>query len=435
MLGVFEDNGLMAIAYYFSSLFRYIIYKQFKFFPHLILFGPPHKGKSTLAWSLSYMFGEARRFLNLSNFTSPGFSGRGQQIRNGIMWCDEFLNELDLWVHELLKGAYDGSGREKRTFKSNKSTQYLAIYIALVIYGQDLPNRDIALLTRCITLMFNYKGTKVKEDNLIALQELEKTGQLSGLTSDLQKYRSEVQQHFNQAFDKAKGEVRKKLMESSIVSSRILQNHVIPLTVVRLIEQSEELPTYKGKKFSDALIDFIITLIHRQSVSVIRQDEVAGFWRTFLFLHSQKMLKHDKDFIIEDKKQIRVLIKDTRSNTELKQFEGGKKILFLRFTRSIPMYKERTRKEGEVPFKDEQLKHYLSTSDAFLGKMRNKKFEGNRVNVSCYAFDMELLEFDLPLSKEVVELADSYVDMEQPCDFCERPLKDCNCLEPDKDDK
>ncbi|WP_460444375.1 hypothetical protein, partial [Amycolatopsis magusensis] len=69
----YGDNGIFGMCFYITSLFRDKIYSRFKFFPHLFLFGPPGTGKSTMAWSISYMFGLERKPFMLNAGTSVGF--------------------------------------------------------------------------------------------------------------------------------------------------------------------------------------------------------------------------------------------------------------------------------------------------------------------------------------------------------------------------
>lgn len=435
VLSVFGENGLMAIAYYLSALYRDIIFSKFNFFPHLDFFGPPQRGKSALAWTLSYMFGQARQPLDLSDFTAAGFNSRGQQIRNGIMWCDEYQNDIDMWKMKRLRGAYDNTGKEKRTLRSNKSTENQNGYCAILITGQDLPTREIALLTRCITLVFNYQRTDEGDKKLTALRALEKTGMFAGITSYLQKYRQQIEDEFAIQFDEIKGIIQSRLINSSIVSARLINNHVIPLTTFAILAKHESFPMYGEKTFFEALVEFTAQIIHRQATAIIKQDEVGGFWNFFNYFKSDNRIRHDKDFLVEKKGKVRIKIQGTRADTELKVFEAPKKLLFLRFTRIHPMYEEQMGKQGRKRFDEATLKYYLATSQAFIGELRAKKFEKNKATASCYVFDVEKLGFDIELSIEATQIEDPPLEAwrEEICEDCNKKKKDCNCLEKDED--
>ncbi len=67
-----NDNGVLLVLYFLSSVFRDTVYENLRFFPILFGFGPKGSGKSRTAWSLSHLFGKPLKQINLSLGTSVG---------------------------------------------------------------------------------------------------------------------------------------------------------------------------------------------------------------------------------------------------------------------------------------------------------------------------------------------------------------------------
>ena len=431
-LGVYGDNGLIGLSWYLSILYSDIIHPKFNGFPLLNAFGPPQKGKSTMGWSLSYLFGLARKPLELTNNTRAGFDGRGQQVRNGLFWCDEYDNTLEDWKIKQLMGAFDRSGRDKRSVKSSKSTISDNVLSAIYLSGQDLPLKNIALLTRCITLNFNHKRSEKSDKALAELRGIEKTGQLTYITSMLQQYRSDIDKDFDITFSDIKSQVLSSLYRPAKVSSRVLQNHVLLLTVVKiLLEKGIEFGIYNGKPYYEALFDFVVQLIEKQANTISSQDEVSEWWQTFNFFIEDGYLRHDQDFIVDEVSSLS--IKVDRGKTEKVSWpDKKKKILFLRFVRSHPKYMEYMSRLKKVGFELESLKYYLSLSDAYIGELRGKKFFKSTKVYTCVAFDVDQLNFDLPLTIAVTsndpDGLTNYNSATGICPACDQDiLTKCNC--------
>jgi len=66
----YGNNGAIGIAFYIAALFRDVIYNEFKEFPLLSLFGQKGSGKSTMAKSLMYMYGNPQNAISLENASS-----------------------------------------------------------------------------------------------------------------------------------------------------------------------------------------------------------------------------------------------------------------------------------------------------------------------------------------------------------------------------
>jgi DNA primase len=393
MRSVHGENGIIAMAFYMAAMYRDIIYSKFEFFPHLNLFGPPGTGKSFLGWSMSYLFGKARRPFNLHDGTDVGFFRRMAQCRNGLAWYDEYSNAIHPRRAQGLKNAYDGAGREKGVASTDNRTITTQVNSALIISGQDQPTQDIALFTRCISL--NFRDTMRGEDaerRATELRTLEQAGIGSKLTSELLKYRKEVEENFDFFYDDARRELA-NLVKDREVLDRLVNNYAIPLAVTFLLSQKITL----GFKLSD-LVDALYKNLLMQSESISKEDDLAIFWDIFQYYHEKGDLKHNHDFIVQEATSITIknpLGKNT--DTQEQQFEEKKKVFFLRFTKMYRYYNEQMKKEGRNNvLGQEAVKYYLRGHPGYLGELRAKKFNGN--THPCYAFDMARISFDLPLS-------------------------------------
>ena len=413
-LSVYGDNGVMGIAFYLASNFRDLIYREFDFFPLLNFFGPPQRGKSTMAWSIQYMYGaKARQPIPLSNTTVPGAARRLTQYRNVPVWFDEYKNEIDGKLIELLKGMYDGVGRTTGTMTSTKGTKRMPVYTPAIISGQDLPTADAALLTRCITLHFNFQRTEEGDRRLKELRDLERSGILTQITGQLQKYRDLIERKFAETFER----VRQRMAEKASIKgleSRVLNNHCIPLTVVELLNKEFTFATHREKPFLEALEDITVNLMATQTSTIIAEDDVAGWWNTIEYLITEKSLRDDVDFIIEEATSLSLVAKAetlngsyTRKQHKLIKLPPGSKVMYLRFTRSHPLYQKEKVKRHEKAFPLATIKSYLRQSPSFLGYMKSKYFEDNQSRPSCYVFLMDSnFPFDRPLTDVVLATTD-----------------------------
>lgn len=401
MTRVHGPNGMIAVAWYLAAVYRDIIYSKFEFFPHLNLFGPPGTGKSFLGWSISYLFGKARRPFNLHEGTEVGFFRRMAQARNSIAWYDEYNNDINPKRAQGLKNAYDGAGREKGVASSDNRTVTTQVNSALIISGQTQPTQDIALFTRTISLNFRETSrTPEAERAATELRTIEQTGCLSQITAMLQRYRGVVEADFDQCYD----DIRRQLAQACKaknrdVLDRLYNNYSIPMAVALALKQ--HLPCSFGiMELYDAMLNNLLL----QADSISQEDDLAIWWQILEYYVEKKELVHNQDLIVQETTNVTVRdpMGKATDTMELK-FGEKRKVLFLRFTKVYRFYSEQLKREGKSgALNQEAVKYYLRSSTAFLGEVRAKKFNGE--TKACYAFDMGKLAFDLAISSHVDEI-------------------------------
>lgn len=201
---VHGSNGRIGLLYYLSALYRDIVFERLRFFPHLYLFGQPQSGKTTMALSILYLFGQIRTAFALGTGTMVGFYKHFAEFRNAIVWFDEYKNSIDYQRVQSLKTAYDGNGHTKSDNTADNRNKSIPIYSGSIISGQDLPTADPALFTRCILL--SYGKTEYSIEDKKALNDFHALGeslQIAHLTAQMVTHREIVialSSHINLVF-------------------------------------------------------------------------------------------------------------------------------------------------------------------------------------------------------------------------------------------
>jgi DNA primase len=387
---VHGENGMIGIAWYLAAIFRDIIQDKFQGFPILNLFGPPQTGKSYMARSLVAMTGKNHNPIHCVQSTEVAFFRAIAKVRNGIAWYDEYSNKIKHSRVEAFKNFWDGTGREKGKATTDNRTTKTAVNSACLLTGQEQPVQDNALFTRCITLNFHEKQRSEEKKKVgDQLKAVEATGALTQITGMLHQYRQFVIDHFDHHYDEVRAFIKQALGSDFDTTDRILNNHIIPCTMVSLFLQKMEF----GFKLAN-LLDFTIKKIIEHTNATNEEDEISTWWNIFEFMIREQELREGEDFIIQSTTQITRKVGASGKQTEKVDFEDPEKILFVRIKAPYRFYKLRVKQEGGAPLNQGAIKHYLVHSPAFVGDIRAKKFNGQ--SYTCLAFLMKYLPFDLP---------------------------------------
>lgn len=409
MVEVHAENGMMGVAWYCAALFRDIIFESFSCFPHLNLFGPPGSGKSFMAWSLMALFGKGEVFnpYHLPTGTIVGLNRQLAQVRNAIVWADEYSNDIDFSKVELLKTAYDGGGRVKGIASSDNRTVTTKVNSALMITGQQQPTQDAALFQRCISLNFDSVENRDNEKKKTAdrLKEIESSGQLTCITQEIQKHRTIIQEKFYQEYDRLRSVFAATLKDDGFGSSdRILKNYLSPLAIVNLLSKCDGLHFgFDLWKFQES----ILQSMKNQMENMFAEDEVNIFWQIFSYSVSKGLFLHRIDYLIEERAEEKIMDPNTRDKKDSKEirFNPTRKLLYVNFTKVHPEYlqvHQKTRGKNGLQLK--ALQHYLKNSNSFLGEKKSKWMGSTSKYV--WVFDFEMTGVDIPDPNEVENIAD-----------------------------
>ena len=396
---VHKDNGRIAMAWYITELFRDFIYQQFKFFPLIFFFGPPGTGKSQLGWSVRAMsFAGLVKPFNLNTGTAVAFHREFAHFKNIPAWCDEYDNAIAFERIQGLKAAYDGVGHKKSVKDSDKRTKATQVNRGIMISGQQLPIADNALFKRVILLQFNQTEFNEEEKKLYSQLQAMEEGGLVHITAGFTHFRKMMEAEYMKEFDIVITDMMKAAAEMQFdPEDRILRNSAIALTTIKVLQTkiAELLPyTYEDLK------KVMMVNMKSQMSLISNANETNTFWDTVMFLSQDRRgqnngttiyaINEGDDFAFEAKKTVKVII---NREEMMKELPKTTELLFIRFTKIIPLYREAFRKQNAnnaAPMDKGSLIHYLTHSKPFVGLLSNYQFNG--VRTSCYAFDYELLK-------------------------------------------
>lgn len=381
---VYGNNAMVAIPFYVAAIFRDIVYRRLNFFPILNLFGSPGSGKSTLAYSLMSLFGETQDPYMLSGAGTPkAFMRKFSQLRNAMVWLDEYRNNIGDQKIESLKNIYDGTGYERAMMTQDNRTKTTPVHSACILSGQELPTLTPALFKRTLLLSF-----RIDDWDVAAFDEL-KRHQLNGLSSvtcEVCKYRSMVEKEFNGAFDTAFTEL--KAGGGPGIEDRLLKNSAVTLAMVKILGEAMEMPF----TYAQAL-DYHTATTRSQAKLISTSQETAKFWQIVEFLLEQRQITADGDFRIVG---------------------GEDRQLYLRFTKIHPLYLEyHNRQHGTKGLDRTSLLHYLEADPAFIEVKKSARFKD--ANSSCHVFDYKKLGVNLERTEHLGPLpAEQLVATKEP---------------------
>lgn len=390
MVDVYGENGMIAVSYYLASLFRDLIFRRFRHFPHLNLFGPQGSGKSWMAISLMYMFGRARTAFDLNQGTNVGFFRLLSQARNALAWYDEYKNDIHPRRIAALKGAYDGSGHVKGVLSQDHRTVVTKVNSGLIISGQDQPTADIALFERCISLNFPERiYTPEEEKAALELKELETSRVLSQITQEILQYRQLVEDQFDRVYQDVKDDIQVGTADYIAAKSRVKSNYAYLLTVTRILAEKLDFG------FDVAKLFFVMTdQVIGQSSAMFSEDEVSTFWRIFERLVDTDQLRKGLHYKVESKRKIKIQV--AGNSTTDKEFEVATKLLILNFSTVHSLYQEFYKRQlNRTGQGANALRIYLKSKSYYVGTSRGQRFGNTTKRAMVFVLDSDQLGFDI----------------------------------------
>jgi len=381
---VHGDNGRIGLLYYISCLFRDIVFDRFRCFPHLFLFGPPQTGKSTMAWSMSYLFGHARPPFALNTGTSVGFYKHFAEFRNAVVWFDEYLNSIDWGRVQSLKTAYDGNGHTKSDMTKDNRNKSIPVSSGCIVSGQELPTADIALFTRCILLQ--YDKTEFSQEERQRLDSFHLRGKnldFGHITAELSVHRDIVEKTFFDIYN-TQFDVLKSSFSKHGIDDRLVKNISVLLSMFEVLKDLIDFPFTQEEIRQTAS-----NMLRKQNSLIAGSKETSTFWNMVEYMYRTGHIKDNEEFLIKAVPSLTVY--ENGESTEKILDQGRpKKVLYMRLSKIQPLYLELHRKQyGKNGLDSGSLKHYLEHAKGFYGSIRNIKFGGSPT--SALAYDYEYL--------------------------------------------
>lgn len=360
-IAVFEENAMIAIAFWLAAVYRDFILHTFKNFPILNLFGPKGSGKSQLAMSLSCLFGSGQTPFNIHNGTKPGLAEHIQQFVNALAWVDEYKNNLEFDKIETLKSIYDAIGRSRMNLEKGKKKETTQVNSAVILSGQEMPTADVALFSRVIFLQFRKtEFSREEKYSYDELKQLENDG-LSHLTAEVISHREYFEKQYYTCYEDVLSEVYTRVEKSSI-EDRILRSMCTILAAFKTLESKLNLPVTYEK-----LREVAIKSIKDQNSQIGKSNELAIFWEIVEALFDESILTDRWHFKIDTCTELNLV-------NSKKTFSHPMDVLKLKFTSIYKLYAEHARRSGQSTLPATTLKYYLENAKYFLGIEKSSRF-------------------------------------------------------------
>ncbi|WP_312331943.1 BT4734/BF3469 family protein [Sphingobacterium sp.] len=293
---VYGNNGRVGIAYFICALFSDIIFKAMgSRFPILFAYGKRGSGKGTMVQSLLNLYGEKQDQVMLGgSSTAVGFMRKLAQFINGLVWLDEYKNNLPVKTIESLKNIYDRIGYERGKKDNTFQTESTPISSACILSGQEMPTIEPALFSRNMLISFS-ETVRTEEARQLyrSLVSMEKEG-LSHLTVGLLAYRNLVADNFKEFYEE---EIRNfsKLVAKDDIDERMLSNWSMMITIIGLLSDHISFP-FTVDEFRDQCKELLLS-----QFSVLQgSDDTSKFWQIVEQLFTDGSIIEDKHFKLEN---------------------------------------------------------------------------------------------------------------------------------------
>lgn len=332
----FAAQGVVALAFWFGSLFAEQIRKRYKSFPFLELTGEAGAGKSTLIMFLWKLLGRDYEGFDPTKSTRAGRQrAMGQLANMPVVLIEGDRNEPDK-VHaksfdwDELKDFYGGGTLGTKGMKTSGNETYEPPFRATIVISQNAAvSASEAILTRIVKLHFirpqQSDAGRAAADGLNALQVEE----LSHFLLRAVRLEAKVLERFSERVAVHERRLR-ALRELRI--ERIIKTHSQLMALVDCLDLVCPLDEHQR-----IVTEQLLTRMALERQAAISADHplVAEFWEVFDYLESLgdgPMLNHSKnpDFIainlnefaeraaehrqhVADMKTLRGLLKESRS--------------------------------------------------------------------------------------------------------------------------
>jgi hypothetical protein len=389
-ISVYGDNGKVGIAFFFFALFSDIIFEKTKAAPMLFLFGQRGSGKGTMANSLMTLYGYAQDPLMLGGAsTVVGFMRKLGQFRNAIVWLDEYKNDIGERKIESLKNIWDRVGYERGVKDSSNKTQTTPVTSSAIISGQEIPNVEPALFSRCVLCEFKAMQRSQEEvNNFNALRKMEETG-ISAVTMEALAHRDAMRQQFFKCYSEISASLRQAFGDQDVIERQIINYSILAATVM-VLESKLKLPFNTSE-----LLQIAERYITRQSEMMKQSNEVQQFFEMVQFLLQGGFIANEKDILIT------------------------KGLVKIRMVSIIGLYREHARKQGLRVIDKGTLMNYIQNSEAYCkdeSKQPSHRFPGLQNPTSCVVFlhaEIKRL-YGVDISENIQDIDSQPIDPKPP---------------------
>ncbi|WP_095156097.1 toprim domain-containing protein [Pseudomonas sp. Irchel 3E13] len=282
----FGENGVLALTYWFGSLFAEQIRAEYESFPFLEMSGEPDSGKTTLIKFIWKLFGRLYEGFDPAKSSFSGLSRAMGQVANlplVLLEADRNTNEDNAKAFEWdqFKDFYGGGTLRTRGVKSNTNDTYEPPFRASIVIAQNaIVTGHEAIISRIFRLPF-LKPTITDESrkaaDAIVQTELE---DVSHFMVKAMRAEHQVLKRFAEVYPKHRAEL---WGARKLTSDRVIKNHAMMLALLDCLQLVIDLPS----DMVQACRKYVVKAAgERQAAITTDPKEVNEFWQVYDFLES-----------------------------------------------------------------------------------------------------------------------------------------------------
>jgi hypothetical protein len=240
------------------------------------------------------------------------------------------------------------TGKKRETSKVN---------CGVIISGQEMANRDIALFSRFVFLSFT--TSQFSQEQMHAMEkfrEIRKRG-CSHLTLDIIKLRPQFEQGFQHTYYDVTDQLAQQYADT--IEGRIMGNWAIIMAAFKTLENYLKLPFEYAEVYRECC-----ALMEVQNTMSRENNEIANFWKIVSILVNKGVLYEDNDFHIKYMDKIK--LKVDKETTTTRSLNHVMPVLIIRGT-VFDEYKHYCISNSEPYLSAPSLKQYLKAAKDYIG--------------------------------------------------------------------
>lgn len=293
----YGKSALIGMAFLVATIFRDVIFNYKQNFPYLFIFGLPGAGKTSFIDMLMLVFGKSQDGTSLSNTsTIKGIARKTAQLKNALVYFKEYSNNgMTNEIITLLKTAYDGIGYERAQMSNDNKTQTTRTHSGVIIDGNELPEKNSAVFSRCVLLSFPKSDySEIQSRAFQELKELSKAG-FGNVFLDVWNFRNEVKNSFEIVYK----DILSKLKANECKG---MENDRFAEHIALLWAPIKIIATKKENAFGfnpDQLLMDLIDLAKVQNELFVQTNEVKQFLDIMVMMSENGSYLYEKDYCNE----------------------------------------------------------------------------------------------------------------------------------------
>ncbi|OBZ19670.1 bifunctional DNA primase/helicase [Pseudomonas protegens] len=294
----FGEKGLVALTYWFGSLFAEQIREDYESFPFLEMSGEPDSGKTTLIKFLWKLFGRLYEGFDPAKGSISGRSRAMGQVSNIPLVLLEADRNTDAenaksFEWDEFKDYYGGGLLRTRGVKNNSNDTYEPPFRASIVIAQNAGvSGHEAILSRIVKTYFAKpnitEASRAAADNLVQTE----VNEVSHFIVKAMMAEPKVMTRFSEFYPKYRAEL---WSSKKLSSDRIIRNHSMLLALVDCLGLVLQVPEH----MVTATRKYVIGMANeRQAAITTDPQELNDFWQVFDYLESlpgAPLVNHSKN--------------------------------------------------------------------------------------------------------------------------------------------